>query len=152
MTTTLLFIETRSADKRMALCQQVERFYEKGRRVVVVTDSSLAAQHLDQMLWAFSQPSFIPHGVVTAPLLTPMVEPVIIVPSPLAIPGYDVLVADSKVTLDFLQNFSTAVHLVLTDDPDQRQESRLLWQAVRDRGLLLQHIPQATGATPRSDS
>jgi DNA polymerase III subunit chi len=151
MTTTLLFIEIRSADKRMALCQQVERFYEEGRRVVVVTDSTLAAQHLDQMLWTFSQPSFIPHRVVTGPQQTPIAEPVIIVPSPLAIPGYEVLVADSKVTLDFLQHFNTAIHFVLTDDPDQRQDSRLLWQTARDRGLLLQHIPHATRSKPRSD-
>jgi DNA polymerase III subunit chi len=151
MTTTLLFIETRSADKRMALCQQVEQFYEKGRRVVVVTDSTLAAQHLDQLLWAFSQPSFIPHRVVTGPPKTPMAEPIIIVPSPVAIPGYEVLVADSRVTLDFLQHFSTAIHFVLTDDPDQRQESRLLWQAARDQGLHLQHIPQATRGTLQSD-
>ncbi len=151
MNTTVLFIETRGADKRMALCQQVERFYEEGRRVVVVTDSTLAAQHLDQMLWTFSQPSFIPHRVVTGPLEMPIIEPVIIVPSPLAIPGYDVVVADSRVTLDFLQHFSTAIHFVLTDDPDQRQDSRLLWQAARDQGLVLQHIPHAPRSTPRSD-
>jgi DNA polymerase III subunit chi len=150
MTTTLLFIETRSADKRMVLCQQVERFYEKGQRVLVVTDSTLAAQHLDLMLWTFSQPSFIPHRVVAASLDTPLVEPVIVVPSPLVIHGYEVLVADSRVTLDFLQHFSTAILFVLTDDPNQRQDSRLLWQGARDRGMALQHIPYSPGNSLRS--
>jgi len=70
MTSRLIFVETRSNEKRATLCRQVEGFYEKGQHVLVVTDSTLAAQHLDQMLWTFSQESFVPHRIVTQPAMS----------------------------------------------------------------------------------
>lgn len=148
MATTLFFVETSGAEKRKVLCQWVERFYEEGLRIVVVTDSSQAAQHLDQMLWSFSQSSFIPHRIVARTPAEGVIEPVIIVPNALTVPGYEVAVADSPVTLHYLQPFTTAVHFVLTDDPDQRQDSRLLWQNARDHGWTLRHLHQTAAGRP----
>ena len=150
MTTKLVFAETRSIEKRVTLCRQVESFYEEGQRVLVVTDSTLAAQHLDQMLWAFSQESFVPHRIVTRPSKEPPLEPVVIVSSSMFLPGFQVVVADSPVPLEFLAQFASAVHFVLTDDPEQRQESRLLWQAARDQGWSLQHVQYTSGGMPRN--
>jgi DNA polymerase-3 subunit chi len=146
MATGLFFVETRSAEKRATLCRWVERFYEEGKHVLVVTDSTLAAQHLDQMLWSFSQSSFIPHRVVTHPGGQPPGEPVIILPNPMFLPGFEVVIADSHVGVEFLGQFAIAVHFVLTDDPDQRQKSRLLWQAARDHGWSLQHVQYSSGS------
>jgi len=148
MATTLFFVETSGAEKRKVLCQWVERFYEEGRRILIITDSTQAAQHLDQMLWSFSQSSFIPHRIVARTPAESVIEPVIIVPNELAVPGYEVALADSPVTLHYLQPFTIAVHFVLTDDPDQRQESRLLWQNARDLGWVLRHLHQTAAGRP----
>jgi DNA polymerase-3 subunit chi len=150
MTTRLIFVETRSIEKRATLCCHVEGFYEKGLRVLVVTDSTLSAQHLDQMLWTFSQESFVPHCIVTRPGQDPPLEPVVIVSGTVFLPGFQVVVADSPLPLEFLAQFSSAVHFVLTDDPEQRQKSRLLWQAARDQGWSLQHVPYTSAGMPRN--
>lgn len=148
MATTLFFVQTSGAEKRKVLCQWVERFYEEGRRIVIVTDSTQAAQHLDQMLWSFSQSSFIPHRILTRTPAESVIEPVIIVPEALTVPGYEVAVADSPVLLHYLQPFTTAVHFVLTDDPEQLQDSRLLWQNARDLGWTLRHLHQSAVGRP----
>ena len=146
----LIFVETRSTEKHVTLCRQVERFYEEGQRVLVVTDSTLAAQHLDQMLWTFSQESFVPHRIVTRQGKEPPIEPVVIETSPVFLPGFQVVVADSPVPMEFLAQFASAVHFVLTDDPEQRQESRLLWQAARDQGWSLQHVQCSSAGIPQN--
>ena len=135
----------------MTLCQWVNTFYEKGRMVQVVTDSTPAAQHLDQLLWTFAQGSFIPHRILGAdetdrsadsdPAETALMEPVVLTIGNNVAPGYEVIVADSPVDLDFLLHFKVAVHFVLLDNTEQRQESRLLWQKARDQGVEAEHIP-----------
>ncbi len=149
MATKLIFVETRSAEKRATLCRWVERFYEEGQRILVITDSSLSAQHLDQMLWSFSQSSFIPHRIATHPSSKPSLEPVVIVCNTVFLAGFDTAVADSPASLDFLGQFAVAVHFVLIDDADQRRESRLLWQAARDLGWSLRHVPYSSGGKPQ---
>ena len=62
-------------------------------------------------------------------------------------PGYEVIVADSPVDLDFLLHYKVAVHFVLLDSTEQRQESRLLWQKARDQGLEVEHIPHRSRKT-----
>ena len=61
--------------------------------VLVVTDSTIAAQNLDQMLWSFSQESFVPHRIITRPGQEPPLEPVVIVSSSMFLPGFQVVVA-----------------------------------------------------------
>jgi DNA polymerase III subunit chi len=139
--TKIVFVETKSAEKRITLCHWVEKFHEDHRKILVVTDSTLAAQHLDQLLWTFSQGSFIPHRIVARSTEDPILEPVAIAASQLALPHFDVLIADSTLDLDFMLQYPTAVHFILTDDAEQRQVSRLLWQAAKERGIELQHVP-----------
>jgi DNA polymerase III subunit chi len=141
----ITFVEARSADKRVILCRWVEKFYEDRKRILVVTDSTLAAQHLDQLLWTFAQGSFIPHRIVARAGTDPIQEPVAITAGNLALPDFDVLIPDSNVDLDFMLRYPHALHFILVDDPAQRQESRVLWQTAKDRGIKVQHIPYQAG-------
>jgi DNA polymerase III subunit chi len=142
---TITFVEARGADKRIILCRWVEKFYEDRKRVLVVTDSTLAAQHLDQLLWTFAQGSFIPHRIVTRVGAGPIPEPVAITAGNLALPQFDVLIPDCAVDLDFMSHYPNALHFILVDDPAQRQESRVLWQTAKDRGIEVQHVPYRAG-------
>lgn len=139
--TLIYFVETPSEKQRFLLCRWVDRFHEAGRKVQVMVDSTLAAQHLDQMLWTFAQESFIPHRVLTSKGLVDFMEPVVITVGEIVVQGFHALVCDGQTPLDFVAGYPEVVHFVLRDDPEKKQESRLLWQAAKDRGMELRHVP-----------
>jgi DNA polymerase-3 subunit chi len=145
---TIYFVETQSRNKRDILCRWVERLYEAGKLARVAVDSTHAAQHIDQLLWTFSDTSFIPHRIASARDLPPNaskppVEPVLVTMGE-APPrdAEEALVCDAPVSLEYMRQFSVAVHFIPMDDPDLRQQSRMLWQAAKDAGLHVQHIRQ----------
>lgn len=139
--TLIYFVETPSEKQRFLLCRWVDRFHEAGRKVQVLVDSTLAAQHLDQMLWTFAQESFIPHRVLTSKGSVDFMEPVVITVGEIVVQGFHALVCDGPTPLDLAARYPEVVHFVLRDDPEKKQESRLLWQAAKDRGMKLRHVP-----------
>jgi DNA polymerase III subunit chi len=141
--TIIYFVETSAMEQRDLLCRWVEHFYESGKKVQVAAESTMAAKHLDQLLWTFSQESFIPHRVVKT-TSTPL-EAVVVAVGELSLEGFDALVCDAAVSLDFMARFSSVVHFVIKEDSDQRQESRLLWQKAREEGFDLRHVPYHSG-------
>lgn len=140
----IFFVETLAGELRHLLCRWVEYFYEAGLKVHVVTDSTLAAQHLDELLWTFSQGSFVPHRIASSAQSGPIEEPVVITTVETPMNGFGVLVFDGALNLDLLNGYTTAVHFVLRDDAEKLQESRLVWQAARDRGLKTRHVPHSS--------
>lgn len=140
----LYFVETKAAEQRSLLCQWVEHFYEAGKRVQVLASSSLAAQHLDQMLWTFSQSSFIPHRVLSGQDTSDVQEPVVITVGELHVRGSEVLICDGSARLDFMLLYPVAIHFIILEDQDRRGESRLLWQRGKDRGVELRHVAYAS--------
>lgn len=136
----MVFVETRSQEMRRLLCRWVEFFYEKGLRVQVLTDSTMGAQHLDQMLWTFSQPSFVPHRIFGPGESLPAEEPVLITASPRFLEGFDVLACDATPDVSILSRYPHTIHFIVMDDEDRRRASRLLWQKARDAGLELRHF------------
>ena len=145
----IYFVETRANEQRQTLCRWVERFHEEGRKVQIVSDSTMAAQHLDQLLWTYSEGSFIPHRVFNAKSLDSPPEPVVITIGEVLLEGYEVLICDGPARLDFMKQYAVAVHFILRDDEGRKQESRLLWQSARDQGVQLHHVPY-TSSTHRS--
>jgi DNA polymerase-3 subunit chi len=119
----------------------VEFFYELGKKTQVVVDSTLASQHLDQMLWTFSQPSFIPHRVVSQGDDLNGEETVLISVGEVYMAGWEVLLCDSMVHVDFTTRYPIALHFIIMDDQDRLQASRMMWQGAKDLGLDLQHVP-----------
>ena len=112
----------------------------ENRRVQIVVDSMAAAQLIDQLLWTFSQSSFIPHVILSfgAP---PPAEPVVITPGAFQVAGFDVVVCDCQSDIEFMGRFNEAVHFILRDDSERRQQSRVLWQRARDLGINPVHVP-----------
>ncbi len=160
----LYFVETLSEDRRRLLCRWAEYLCEKGIRVRIAVDSTLAAQHLDQLLWTFSEESFVPHRFMPASELRetalrrredtdevreiradiPDLEPVIISAGEAPpLDAEEAILCDGPVRIEYMEQFAFGVHFIMLNDQEQRQESRLLWQAARERGLQVQHVPQA---------
>ena len=148
--TTVYFVETKSEEQSMAVCQAAEHFYEQGRRVQIVAGSALAAQRLDQLLWTFAQASFIPHRIGPAGQAGTTVEPVIITIGEVPVADATALVCEGAVGSAFMQRYEDVVHFVLLDDPEKRQESRSLWQELRDKGLRVNHVAYAAKGKPFS--
>lgn len=144
----IYFVEMRAAEQRNVLCRWVEHYYETGTRAQVMADSTVTAQHLDQLLWSFSQPSFIPHRVLGAWDGKEPREPVIISVGEIFVPGFPVLLCDAPAGLEFMARYELAVHFVTVEDEDQRQRSRDLWQAAKTRGIDLKHVPFAKQMQP----
>lgn len=139
----LCFVETKAAEQRSLLCRWVEHFHDAGKKVQVLTDSGLAAQHLDQMLWTFSQSSFIPHRVLSGQDTSDVREPVVITVGEVHVPGCEVLICDGSARLDFMLLYPVVIHFIILEDQDRRGESRLLWQRGKDRGVELRHVAYA---------
>ncbi len=148
----LYFVETAVTEQRTLLCRWAERLWNEGRRVQIVVDSTPAAQFIDQVLWTFSQPAFVPHAIFGPEEEGDRMEPVLIVVGEERIEGFDALVCDAPVSLDFMRLFEAAVHFVLRDDPERRQESRILWQKAKDSGLNPVHVAYAAGPAGESQA
>lgn len=140
----IYFVETPANRQRVVLCQWVERFHEEGKTIHIVAESSLTAQHLDQLLWSFSDLSFIPHRIHDLRSRWDGREPVVITVGEGVLEAFQVLVCDAWTHLDFMKRYPEAVHFVLTDDDEMRQQSRLMWMAAREQGLDLRHVPFST--------
>lgn len=138
---TLYFCETTASERSSLLCRWAERLFAQGRKVLVLVDSTPGAHYIDQMLWTFSQSSFIPHGVVGNEAREAGGEPVLIVFEERAIEGFDALLCDCAASVEFMAGFETAVHFVVRDDEELRGRSRTLWQKARDAGLNTVHVP-----------
>jgi|SRR5208337_1118536 len=137
---TIYFVETTLAEQRELVCRWTERFYMEKKRVQIVVDSTASAQLMDQLLWRFSQSSFIPHMIFN-PGGTPPAEPVIITPGEFQVAGFGALVCEGPADLEFMTRFETAVHFILRDDTQRLQQSRILWQRARDSGTNPVHVP-----------
>jgi len=136
----IYFAETTVAEQGELLCCWTERFYMEKKRVQIVVDSTASAQLMDQLLWRFSQSSFIPHMIFN-PGGTPPAEPVIITPGEFQVAGFGALVCEEPADLEFMTRFETAVHFILRDDTQRLQQSRILWQRARESGTNPIHVP-----------
>ncbi len=137
---TIYFAETTVAEQSELICRWAERFYMEKKRVQIVVDSTAAAQLIDQLLWTFSQSSFIPH-MIFSPGGAPPAEPVLITAAEFQVVGFGALVCGRQADLEFMTRFETAVHFILRDDTERLQQSRSLWQSARDSGINPVHVP-----------
>ncbi|SPJ16276.1 DNA polymerase III chi subunit [Syntrophobacter sp. SbD2] len=136
----IYFAETTVAEQSELICRWTERFYMEKKRVQIVVDSTAAAQLIDQLLWTFSQSSFIPHKIFS-PGGAPSAEPVLITAAEFQVAGFGALVCGRPADLEFMTRFETAVHFILRDNTERLQQSRTLWQIARDSGINPVHVP-----------
>ncbi len=139
--TSIHFVETTLNEQKDLLCRWTERFYSERKRVRIVVDSTAAAQLIDQLLWTFSQSSFIPHAIFSPGGAAQPDEPVLITPGEFNVDGFDALVCDCAADIEFMSRFDSAVHFILTDDPKRKEKSRGLWLKARNSGLNPIHVP-----------
>jgi DNA polymerase III subunit chi len=127
-----------SADARLRLaCRITEKALQLKRRVFINTDSSAESTKLDELLWTFSQKSFIPHRVIAEDTQTDMPEPVLI-GCGVGPRGEDwqVMINLAATVPDFFSRYERVAELVDADD-ERRREGRERFRFYRDRGYEL---------------
>jgi DNA polymerase-3 subunit chi len=129
------------ADPLAYACRLLRKAAASGSRVVV-TGAARELQALDDALWTFSAPDFVPHGLAGA--LPPAVlgrTPIVLADSAVQAPHRQVLVNLGQAVPEGFEGFERLIELVSNDDAQLRQ-ARARWKHYADRGYSLTKIDQ----------
>jgi DNA polymerase-3 subunit chi len=131
-------LESDSDEARLRLaCRIAEKATQLDHHVFVHATSDHEALKLDELLWTFSQGSFIPHRVVREALDRPPPEPVLIGVNQPPGPGrWDVLINLAPEVPEFFSRYGRVAEVV-DADPARREQSRERYRFYRDRGYPL---------------
>ena len=126
-------LEEASARARLrTACRVVEKAYLAGQTVLVWHTEAEELREFDELLWTFSDGSFVPHepltagGFDSAPVLLSVGTPP---PGPV-----DVLV-NLAADVPACSSVAQRVAEFIDGDPDRRQAGRARFRAYKDRGL-----------------
>ncbi|WJW74981.1 DNA polymerase III subunit chi [Thiohalobacter sp. IOR34] len=121
-------------DRARLVCRLTEKAYLQGHRIYIHTDSAASAAQLDELLWTFSQGSFLPHGLAgevdaaeTAILLGHDHEPET---------HNEVLINHAHEVPLFFGRFERVAELV-DQQPEHLQQARQRYSFYRERGYAL---------------
>ena len=114
-----------SDDARLLLaCRIVDKATQLDHHVYVHSTSDEEAHKLDELLWTFSQGSFIPHAVVRSEYDTPPLEPVLIGVNQPPGPGrWDVLINLGPDVPEFFSRYERVAEVV-DANAARREQSR----------------------------
>ena len=131
-------LESDSEDARLRLaCRIVDKATQQDQHVFINSSSDSEAQKLDELLWTFSQGSFIPHKVVRQAADVAPREPVVIGLSQApAGDRWDVLVNLAAEVPDFFSRYERVAEVV-DGNAARREQSRERYRFYRDRGYQL---------------
>ena len=131
-------IEPDSDDARLRLaCRIVDKATETDQNVFIYATSDVDARKLDELLWTFSQGSFIPHRIVQEGADAVPVEPVIIGlnRAPLG-ERWDLMINLATDVPEFFSRYRRVAELV-DGNAARRAQSRDRFRFYRDRGYTL---------------
>jgi DNA polymerase-3 subunit chi len=131
-------LDSDSDDARLHLaCKIVDKATQLDHHVFVHSTSDAEARQLDELLWTFSQGSFIPHRVVRGETAEPPIEPVVIgVNAPPAPGRWNVLVNLAADVPEFFSRYERVAEVV-DANAVRREQSRERYRFYRDRGYKL---------------
>lgn len=127
-----------SDDARLQLaCKIVDKATQLDHHVFINSTSDDEARQLDELLWTFSQGSFIPHRVVRGELEQPVLEPVLIGVNQAPAAGrWNVLINLAAQVPEFFSRYERVAEVVDANTV-RREQSRERYRFYRDRGYKL---------------
>ncbi len=139
-------LTTNSSDSWLRLaCRITEKAMQRKMQVYLHAAGESDARTLDELLWTFSQGSFIPHRVVDTTHKPPFDEPVLIGQhGPAATSdsefqaegNWDLLINLAPVVPEFFSRYDRVAEVV-DNEPARRKEGRDRFRFYRDRGYEL---------------
>lgn len=128
----ILFYHMQNASLEQALPSLLEKTLQRGWRAVVRVGSDERLKALDDHLWAYSDDSFLPHGVEGDPRAAN--QPILLARSDVRPNGADVAFAVDGCALPESGGWARAVLLFDGNDPDAVVRAREAWRAVAGSG------------------
>jgi DNA polymerase III subunit chi len=130
-------------DRRSRLvyaCRVAEKAYELGHRVFVRTSSPAETAEFDDLLWTFTDGSFVPHGVWPAEPEVAAVTPVLVGSTTTPATHRDVLI---NLAPDAPPEFSAYARVceIVGGDEDGKKAGRVRWRFYRDAGFAPEAHP-----------
>ena len=126
-------LQEQSTGGRLKLaCRIVEKAYRLGHRVYVRTGNSDDTNVLDDLLWTFSQNSFVPHQLSTES--GSLDSPVVIGEHPPAAEGTDVVISVADDPVSNFTAYTRIVEIVGYED-DEKASSRNRFRYYREHGM-----------------
>lgn len=124
-------------DRRSRLttaCRLAEKAYDQGFRVSVRTSGPAETAEFDDLLWTFSDRSFVPHGVWPVEPDFAAATPVLISSGAMPESHRDVLL---NLGVDLPQEFGEFARIceVVGGDEDSKRGARMRWRAYKEAGL-----------------
>ena len=127
-----------AGDARLSLaCRLAEKAVEQKLEVLINTESDAESRRLDELLWTFSQGSFLPHRPLDDPSRTDEGEPVLIGCGQEPLSGkWDLLINLAPTVPEFFSRFQRVAELVGGDEQN-KAAGRERFRYYRDRGYEL---------------
>ena len=113
-------------------CRIVEKAYRLGHRIYVRTGNSDDTNVLDDLLWTFSQNSFVPHQLSTES--DSRESPVVIGEHPPAAEGTDVVISVADDPVSDFTAYPRIVEIVGCED-DEKASGRNRFRYYREHGV-----------------
>lgn len=126
--------DSATSSRPLLACRLADKAYRLGHRIYIHTESQEQAAYMDDLLWTFSQGSFLPHALVEA---TGEPPPVLIGHDAAPLAGTDVLINLADSVPSFVSRFERVAEIVDQSDA-QKQVARERYRFYRDRGYALQ--------------
>jgi len=117
-------------------CRLIDKAWRLGHRVYLLVPDEPAAVELDDLLWTFSQGSFVPHAVYRQPA-DAEAHPVLIGNSEPPEACHDVLVSLAADVPPWFSRFTRVAEVVAADD-EQKSRARDRFRYYRERGYPLE--------------
>jgi len=114
-------------------CRLTEKAYLRDLKVVLLSDSAAEAESLDELLWTFSERSFVPHDLCRAGEAA-AAAPVRLTPALEGIESADLLVNLAQRMPAGLERFGRIAEIIDADDA-RRARGRERFKAYRDLKL-----------------
>jgi len=113
-------------------CRIVEKAYRLGHQIYVRTDNSDDTNVLDDLLWTFSQNSFVPHQLCTES--ESRESPVVIGEHPPATEGIDVVISVADDPVSNFTAYPRIVEIIGCED-DEKASGRNRFRYYREHGV-----------------
>jgi DNA polymerase-3 subunit chi len=134
-------------ERLLFACRLIEKAYLARQRIFVWLEDAAALANLDELLWTFSDRSFVPHESLQEPAQW-AVCPVLLGCQNVPVSGYDLLLnlaAEAPIALD---GAPKRIVEILDAEPARRQAGRERYRRYRERGLNPQTHHIATDGKP----
>ena len=127
-----------SNDARLELCCRIaDKALQRKHHVFINSISEPECRQLDELLWTFSQGSFVPHRVVRDDEDAPPIEPVLIGCNKAPVSEHwDVMINLAREVPEWFSRYERVVEVV-DAEPERRDAGRERYRFYRDRGYQL---------------